>query len=190
MATKSSTKRTRNYACIVYPESAPAEWKDILAGSLVDCLVSPLHEFDVNADGSPKKPHYHVIILFDGPKTPEQAREVFDLIGGVGCEVVTNIRNYARYLCHLDNPEKAQYPVETVLRFGNVDYMALIGSPSDKYLAIREMLAYCHEENITEYCDLLDYCAVNREDWFRVLCDNGTYVIKEYLKSKRFNNAC
>lgn len=47
--------------------------------------------------------------MFDGVKTIEQAKDLFEQIGGVGCEKVNSIRGYARYLCHLDNPEKAQY---------------------------------------------------------------------------------
>lgn len=35
------------------------------------------------------------------------------------------------------------------------------------------------------------YCIENRQDWFRVLCDNGTYVVKEFITSefwKKNNN--
>ena len=97
--------RTRNFACVVYEESAPSNWRTILEEQFVPAFISPYHKDDINADGQPKKPHWHVLIMFDSVKTSEQAREIFDKIGGVGCEKVTSIRGYARYLCHLDNPD-------------------------------------------------------------------------------------
>lgn len=180
----SKKNRTRYYASVVYPESAPDSWRDILSDSIVPAFVSPLHDMDVNPDGEIKKPHFHVLIMFESLKTPEQAKEIFDKIGGVGCEKVVSLRGYARYLCHLDNSEKYQYNTEDVTTYGGADYIATIGLATDKYKAIGEMIDYCAENNIYSYSRLLEWCRINRFDWFRVLCDNGTFVIKEYLKSK------
>lgn len=182
---KSSGKgRTRNYATVVYPESAPEDWQELLTGQLVPAFISPLHDQDNNPTGEVKKAHYHVMIMFEGPKTRDQAKEIFDRIGGVGCEIVQSLRGYARYLCHLDNPEKAQYSVDNVRSLCGADYTNAIGLPTDKYKAIKEMMEYCKEYNIVSYSELLEYAAEQHMDWFRVLCDNGTVVIKEYLKSR------
>lgn len=186
MATKKTngSGRTRNFACVVYPESAPENWQDILSDCFVPAFVSPIHNCDSNPTGEVKKAHYHVIIMFDGVKTREQALEIFNKIGGVGCEVVQSIRGYARYLCHLDNPEKFQYAVEDVRSYCGADYVSVIGLVTDKYKAIGEMIDFCQENNIISYATLLEFCMRNRSDWFRVLCDNGTVVMKEYLKSR------
>lgn len=186
---KSSGKgRTRNFATVVYPDSAPEGWQDILSEQFVPVFISPLHDKDTNPTGEPKKPHWHVIILFDSTKTTEQATEIFNRIGGVGCEKVNSIRGYARYLCHLDNPEKFQYNQEDVRSLCGADYISTIGLVTDKYKAISEMIDYCMANNIYSYSDLLEYCRMERFDWFRVLCDNGTVVIKEYLKSRLWTN--
>ena len=184
-----SIQKTRNYATIVYPDSAPAEWEKLLAEQFVSAFISPLHDKDKNPTGEDKKPHYHVVIMFDGPKTKKQAELVFKKIGGVGCEVVQSIRGYARYLCHLDNPEKQSYDTALVRSIGGADYMTTIGLVTDKYKAIREMIAFCREYSMTSYADLLEYCSENRSDWFRVLCDNGTVVMKEYLKSRDWTDS-
>lgn len=178
--------RNRNFATVVYPDSAPDNWLELLEKLHVECLVSPLHDKDINASGEPKKPHYHVLLLFDGKKSIEQFEKIRDSFGGVGREVVLSIRGYARYLCHLDNPEKAQYSQEHVKSLNGADYSELIKLVIDKYKSIREMRNYIVENNIVSYSDLFDYCAENRFDWFRVLCDNGTVVIKEYLKSREW----
>ena len=107
--------RTRNYATVVYPESAPENWKTLISESKIPVFISPLHDNDFNATGEPKKPHYHVLTMFDTVKTKEQAETFFKTFGGVGCEVVNSTRAYGRYLCHLDNPDKAQYKIDDVI---------------------------------------------------------------------------
>lgn len=189
MAKENTSKRTRNFAGIVYPESAPPNWIELLSDLRIPAFISPLHDKDINPTGEAKKPHFHVVLMFDGVKTKEQAEEVLKLIGAVGCEIVQSIRGYSRYLCHLDNPEKAQYKQEDVRCLGGADYVAVIGLALDKYKAIGEMIDYCKANNVTSYSDLLEYCREERFDWFRVLCDNGTVVMKEYLKSKSWTNS-
>lgn len=176
--------RTRYYATVVYPESAPEHWQEILSEQFVPAFISPLHNQDLNPTGESKKDHYHVILLFDSLKSKDQAQDIFNLIGGVGCEAVQSIRGYARYLCHLDNPEKHQYDPELVRSICGVDYNSVIGLVTDKYKAIGEMIDFCEDNDVISYSVLLVYCRTERYDWFRVLCDNGTVVIKEYLKSK------
>lgn len=186
MANNKSTNtsfRSRNFACVVYPDSAPDNWIDIISELKIPVFISPLHDSDINPDSTPKKSHYHVLICFEGKKSESQVRSVFDTFNGVGFEIVQSVRGYARYLCHLDNPEKFQYSIEDVKSFGGADYSSTIGLPTDRYKAIREMMQFCRTSRITSYAALLDYAAINHYDWFRILCDNGTIVMKEYLKS-------
>lgn len=176
--------RTRNFSCFVYPDSAAENWQVILSEQFVPAFISPLHDMDVNPDGEIKKPHWHVLIMYDSTKTKEQAEALISLISGVGCEVIQSLRGYARYLCHLDNPEKHQYSQEDLRALCGADYNSAIGLPTDKYKAISEMLDYCESNNVFSYSELIIYSRINRFDWFRVLCDNGTMVVKEYLKSR------
>lgn len=182
----SGASRTRNYATVVYPDSAVEAWQQILADQCIPVFISPLHDQDINPNGEPKKPHYHVLIMFENLKTREQAQAVFGRINGIGCEVVQSLRGYSRYLCHLDNPEKHQYAADDVKSLCGADYMAAIGLPTDKYKAIGEMMEFIVANDIYIYSDLLDYARINRSDWFRILCDSGTLVIKEYLKSRDY----
>lgn len=179
--------RTRNFATIVYPESAPKNWKDILIEECIPSLISPLHSNDLNADGEKKKEHYHVMIMFDSVKTDEQAKIIFDKIGGVGCQRINVIRGYARYLCHLDNPEKAQYNISDVESLGGADYQEIISLPSDKYKVIEEMIDFCEKYNITSFYLLSKYAFQNNDNWKKALADNSAIFMKEYLKSKEWS---
>ena len=186
MSTQKST-RFRNFACVVYPDSANTSdnWLDIVDNWHVNCLISPLHDKDINPDhNEPKKPHFHLMVCFESVKTCDQVKELFDQIGGVGLEIIQNLRNYARYLCHLDNPDKYQYDPDQVRVFGFDDYRSIIGLPSDKYKMIKEMIEFSSSNNVEYFCDLLEYARLYREDWFRSLCDNSSFVMGQYFKSR------
>lgn len=183
MSEKRRVVRTRNFATVVYPDSAPEDWKNRLAEHKVQAFVSPLHDLDINPGGERKKPHFHVMFMFESVKTSEQAKAIFDTFGGVGCEIINGIRGYARYLCHLDNPEKAQYDPKDVLSYFGANYEEIIGLYSDKYKAVGEMMDFCIENGIFSYAQLIIYARHSNENWFRALCDNSTIVMKEFLKS-------
>ena len=179
-------ERVRLWATVVYPESAPENWRGILRDMGIPCYISPLHDKDVNADNTPKKAHYHVFMIFEGKKSRSQVSEAVARFGGVGQEQVQSKRGYSRYLCHLDNPEKAQYSIDDVEALGGLDYESDIGIVINKYKVICEILDFISANNIIYYSDIMDYARQNEPTWFRVLCDNGSYVIKEYIKSNKY----
>ena len=121
--------------------------------------------------------------MFAGVKTKEQAQAVIDAIGGVGCESVSTVRGYARYLVHADNPEKAQYSKSDVRAFSGADYDAITHLPTDDVKMIREMMEYIRVNQITGFAMFADICAKDHEDWFRALVTKSAYFIKEYIKS-------
>ena len=179
--------RTRNFATVVYPESAPECWQDILSQYCIPAFISPLHDADLNPTGELKKAHYHVILMFESLKTKDQAQDIFTSIGGVGCEVVQSIRGYARYLCHLDNPEKHKYSESDVCSLSGADYRTTIGLASDKYKALGEMQDFCEQYNVMSFYLLSQYARKNRQDWYRILCDCGAVFMREYLKSRKWS---
>ncbi len=179
--------RTRNYSSIIYPESAPKNWIEILEGYHVEAIISPLHQYDVNEEtGEKKKEHYHLIILFEGCRKIEDAKQIFDSIGGVGVEPIKNIRSYCRYLCHLDCEEtkKFRYDIKDVICLSGADYNAMITRSKDKYTAIGEMIEFCMSTNTVSYAKLLLYAQKNRRDWFERLCDGATPVLLSFLRSR------
>lgn len=176
--------RTRNFATVVYPESAPSDWLATLADLHVPAFVSPLHDSDLDPDGKVKKPHFHVLLMFENVKNFEtQVKPIFDSIGGVGRELVQSARGYARYLCHLDNPEKHQYEPMDVKCFGGVDFFDIIGLPGDRYKAIGEMMDWVQATGCMSFAELSNFAKSSRQDWFRMLCDNSSFFMDKYIKS-------
>ena len=185
---KRKGKRKRNWSTVVYPESAPTDWLAKLANSMVQALVSPLHDKDNDDDGARKKPHYHVLLMFDNPQLKEAAKDIFSEIGGVGCDPIRySLRGSVRYLCHLDSPDKARYSEEDVKCLSGADYFSLAILPTDKYEFIDEMTKWVDEFNVVSYAELYRYARDNQPEWRRCLCDSGSYVMKEYIKSAHWS---
>lgn len=180
------TSRTRNFVSIGYPESLIEGWLQVLEGTHIPCVISPLHDKDVNPDGEVKKEHYHIMIMYEGPHTLEQAQKIFDSIGAVKCKTVNSVRGQARYFLHMDNPEKAEYSINDVKCLSGADFQELIQLPSDKYGIIKDMIQFIEKNDVLSFSQLLLWCSNNKEDWFRALCDNSAYIIKEYLASREY----
>ena len=180
--------RTRNWVSILYPESAVPDWENVLAAQHVQAVVSPLHDKDISADGSPKKAHYHIMILFQSKKSESQVQKIFDLIGAIKCQPVNDTRSQLRYFCHMDDYNKAQYSSGDVKTFSGIDYISLVSSSADKYQAVKEMISWVNENNCKTFSKLLEYASENDDNWFHSLCDNSGYVMKEYIKSKYWEN--
>lgn len=194
--------RTRNFATVVYPTkeqleklgsdydgsagygSLPDDWLDRLEELHVAALISPLHDKDRNPDGKIKKPHYHVMLIFEGPKDFEtQVKPIFDEIGGVGREMVNSARGYARYLCHLDNPEKTQYDPAEVRCMGGADYYGITNLPTDDIKMLGEIMAYIREQEIYSFAEFLEVCQLLRPDWYSLAALSRGWIIREYIKS-------
>ena len=179
--------RTRNWTFILYPESAPENWREILDDMHVEWIESPLHDKDVNATGEPKKAHIHILVLYEGVKSYEQVKELTELLNCTIPQKCAGAKALVRYMAHLDNPEKAQYNVSDIIGHGGVDLAEMLRpSLSDRYMYIDEMMDYIDDCQIVEFNELMRYARKNRrDDWFPLLCDNSAYVINQYIKSCR-----
>ena len=69
--------RFRSWFFVAYPESMPSYWRAVLEESPVPCIVSPLHDQDLDENSEFKKPHYHILVLYSAPNSLEQFKEDF-----------------------------------------------------------------------------------------------------------------
>lgn len=108
--------KSRYWTILVYPESAPEDWEDILAG-LTYCYK--LHDHDVvKSTGELKKAHFHVVLAFDGPTTYNVVKELTDSLKSPIPKAVRSLRGMIRYLIHADNKNKYQYKREDIVSVG------------------------------------------------------------------------
>lgn len=185
--TKQKDTRVRNWTFVVYPESAPENWREIIDELHVPWVESPLHDKDIDPDGQLKKPHWHVLMLFDGKKSYDQIRELTLKLRSPNPQKCANTKGMVRYFAHIDNPEKYQYDKSGIVGHSGADVAELIKpTSSDRYALIKEMRAFVRDNDVTEFMELFDYAADERfDDWFPLLCDNSAYIMGQYIRSNR-----
>jgi len=179
--------RCNKWTAVVYPESLPKGWEIIIDEYHIEWAISPLHQYDLNATGEDKKSHYHLFLKFDSLKSFDQVRVITDSINGPIPKRIMSARAMARYLCHLDNPEKHQYPVEEIQCRGGFDISELLRpGTSERYTIIKDMIQYVKKNEITELQQLVDYALENDfDEWFRALCDSAERIVSAYIRSQR-----
>ena len=67
--------KARYFTFLLYPESVPDDWQEKLAEIGQPLAISPLHDKDLNADGTLKKPHWHIIYIASNPVTADSVRK-------------------------------------------------------------------------------------------------------------------
>lgn len=185
--------KKRNWAFVLYPESAPKNWKEMLAQSGVQCAISPLHDRDVNPTGEPKKPHYHVILVYGNPTTYSNVKSLTNgRLGQTIPQPLEQVQGYYRYLTHADNPEKAQYSKKDIEHLNGFDIREFVELSKSEVIRIkRELLAFIRDNKIYEYADLMELLMDGGEetaDYFEV-ASNNTVFFDRYLSSRRFRVA-
>ena len=188
MAEKNVKKR--NWAFVLYPDSAPKDWRDLLQQTGLQCAISPLHDKDLNPTGEPKKPHYHVILCYSGPTAYSVVSSLTNKrLGQTVPQPLEQVRGYYRYLTHEDNPEKAQYSkseIQTINGFDISDFCELTKSEVTKIT--RDIVAFIRDNKIVEYADLIECLMDGGEStssWFEVAISH-TLFFKGYIESRRF----
>lgn len=184
MAKKNVKKR--NWAFILYPDSAPEEWLSLLQETGLQCAISPLHQFDVNPTGEVKKPHYHIIACYSGPTSYNVVKSLTDSLKCPAPQALEQVRGYYRYFTHKDNPEKFQYSdsdIQTVNGFSIMDFVELTKS---EVLAIkRELQSLIRSADILEYSDFMDLLQDSDMVQQYDVASCNTYFFEKYISSRR-----
>ena len=181
--------RSRVWACIVYPESAPENWRDVLDDAHIPYAVSPLHDRDENADKTPKKPHWHILFICDGKKSQEQMDALSKLVNGTICQRVQSAKGMARYLIHQDNPEKAQYSKNDIECHGGLDIGPyLINNAATQRELSKQIVTYILENGTEDIIDLIAYAALNDDEWYDEIRHN-TIFYNAVVRSQWQKNA-
>lgn len=185
--------RGRNWTFVIYEESVNPLYRNILDNLHIQWCESPYHDRDIDLEtGVIKKPHWHIVLCFEGNKSYDQYLDIVASVNGVPAPAdtarVNSIRGIVRYLIHLDNPEKAQYERSCIIAHGGMDIQPYFQYPAEMQKRyIQEMQAYCDANCIFEYCDLLDVAARDYYDtWFDLLTvGHQSFVMTKYIDSKR-----
>lgn len=181
-------EKERYWTFLVYPESVEENWINILSETGLVVGISPLHDKDKNNDmeESQKKPHYHVLICFNGPTTYKRVAKICESIKATIPKRVLSPIGIIRYFTHKDNPEKYQYEENEIRGINGFDYKEFIGLSATQENAI--CIAVCKlikNQGFKEYTKLVDYLIEeDLKDMFDMV-KNKAYFFSTYITSKR-----
>lgn len=178
--------KKRYWAFVLYPESAPENWREILQQTGLSICVSPLHDKDINPTGEPKKAHYHIILCYSGPTTFKCVKAITDSLNQPIPIALEQVRGYFRYLTHKDNPEKYQYDEKDITTINDFDidnYNDL--SVSQIKTIMIDIQKIIRDNNIYEYCDLLDFLLDSDLLSYLDVAQNHTILFNTYITSLR-----
>lgn len=192
--------KARYFASILYPESARRyDLINRIRNKGMKAFISPLHTPDPVPEEQEEpvegelpihilKPHYHVLFVFDGPRRIEYMTEQCKKWKLANPQIVTSYHSYARYLCHLDDPDKQQWKnFDDVTEIGGIKYSLAIQLRADKDQSLYEILHIVEDNCILDYKVLIDYCMEERPDLFRVLMSSSVgSMVTQYMRSMEY----
>jgi len=189
MSSKKSIKK-RNWGFILYPESAPENWFELLQKSGLSGAVSPLHDKDIDPDGNPKKAHHHIILCYPGPTTYNNVAAFTDSLHATIPQALESVRGNYRYFTHLDNPDKAQYNAADIRAFGGFEYRDYVELTKTEVTKLfREIHELIRSADIYEYSELLDVLLdSDMTDAYDVAMSH-TLALGKYIDSRRHKKA-
>ena len=182
----SESIKKRNWTFVLYPESAPEDWREIIKISGLMSAISPLHDKDINPTGEAKKAHYHILLVYSGPTTYNAVAKFTASLNATIPQALESVRGMYRYFTHKDNPEKYQYEeaeIRSLNGFNIADLVELTKSEVNELKA--KILKLIREVGIVEYASLIDFLVDNGMTAEYDVAINNTFFFNTYICSKR-----
>lgn len=191
------SNRHRNYACIFYPEDVSVD--DVINYFIsrhIQAFISPLHEPDPVVESSAEgeeverllRPHYHVLMCWDGSIAESSVNNLLAGLHTTKIFPVTSKKAYARYLCHIDDPDKQQFlkPYSVRSTLGG-DYPLLIADDAENDKVVMEILEYVKLRHLIYFDQLLNHCMDSELTWFKALNKTSNVaLITAYMRSMEY----
>lgn len=162
-------KKIRNFSGVLYPDSESYNCNEVIdrIKSKFKQWAFCLHDMDVNDEGELKKAHIHWVGAGDA-RTLASCAKILGLKENE-IEICKNCKLMVRYLLHLDDPDKFQYPVEELnSNWKNID--SILRNDSEGTLAIDLACA----KTSMSWLDLGKYA--NERGCFDVFRRNMTFI--------------
>lgn len=184
------TKRSNKWAFLLYKESAPENYIDILEEMQVPYILSPWHDQDVDKKtGELLKAHKHGALFFDSLKSYTQVSELLaeNLNTPKKVQIVLSPKGMLDYFTHAQNPDKTPYNAEDIESGAGFDLdQFLVEQQSGRF--INEVIDLINDYNFTEFQDLVIYARHN-DPRLLTLIMNRTYFFTKFIKSKRYRES-
>lgn len=176
---KKEGDKFRYWTAIAWVESVNKDYIKHFEKINQKAIISPLHDKDFDDEGNPQKPHYHVVLAYDGPTTLNNVRKLCEKLNlGTYVEPVKSIQNIINYLTH--NSYKGQgkhlYNANDI-QFVNCELRDFV-----KY-QYKEIVEYIVDHNITNFSILCKSLIANSEYDLLEYVSNKSYFVNTFISS-------
>lgn len=179
-------KRSNKWAFLIYQESAPENYLDVLEEMHIPFVLSPWHDKDINKEtGEFKKAHKHGVLFFESLKSYTQVSELLTekLNTPSHVEVVMSPKGMYDYFIHAENPDKTLYNIDEIESGCGFELeQFLITNNNEQFLSTVIDIIEVH--NFTEFNNLVRYARVENPSLLNLIIDK-TYFFAKYLDSRR-----
>lgn len=182
-------RRSNKWAFLLYQESAPDDYLEILENMHIPFILSPWHDKDINKEtGEFKKSHKHGALYFESLKSYSQVSELLTehLNTPAHVEIVMSPKGMYDYFTHAENPEKTLYDIndiESGCGF-ELDNFLLSNSNNEFFTTVIDII---EEHNFTEFNHLVRYARTENPQLLNLIM-NKTYFFAKYLDSRRHSS--
>ena len=182
-------KRSNKWAFLIYQESAPENYLDVLEEMHIPFVLSPWHDKDINKEtGEFKKAHKHGVLFFESLKSYTQVSELLTekLNTPSHVEVVMSPKGMYDYFIHAENPDKTLYNIDEIESGCGFELeQFLITNNNEQFLSTVIDIIEVH--NFTEFNNLVRYARVENPSLLNLIIDK-TYFFAKYLDSRRHSS--
>ena len=188
MAEEKSQPKATYFTFLLYPESIPDNWIELLESTGLQMAISPLHNRDktekkelLEQGQKFKKEDYHVIYIAKNAITPEAVRNrIKRLLGDKSVNMVqpiaTSVVNAYLYLTHESKDaiakKKHVYDKKDIIHLNNFDVdrfeMFDVHEKRDMINSITEIIRAYELINVIELAEFFD-----EKEWIKILKENG-----------------
>lgn len=179
-------QRASKWTFLIYKESAPNNYLQILDEIHVPFMLSPWHDKDIDLKtGKVKKAHKHGVLYFERLKSYSQVVALLEPLNGPQhIEIVHSTVGMYDYFTHAQTPSKEPYNIDDIEYGCGFDLSGFLAAqnPAGK---INEILTIIDNKDISEFKDLVKTIQEEDINLLEFLAYQ-TYFFTKYIDSIRY----
>ena len=175
-------KRSNKWAFLIYEESTPSNYQDILEQMHIPYILSPWHNQDIDqSTGLIKKSHKHGALFFDSLKSYSQVSELLQqhLNTPRHIEIIMSPKGMFDYFIHASNSDKTLYDINDIESGCGFDLnqFLLDQGQSEVFNNIIDMI---ENHNFIEFQDLVMYARQHHPSYLNLIIQR-TYFFSIFI---------
>lgn len=181
--------QARNWNFLVYPDSAPSNWLDILTASHLPIALS-LHDSDDDGKGGILKPHYHGIVRYPNTTTFKNVSRLMQSVNSPFPIQCVDLYGSYQYLTHANAPDKFQYKSDDIILLNGFQPINAPNTGEYKSQLRRDITQHIIDNGIISFGSLVYYALQNPDlNWLDSIARDSYYYTR-IISSIAFEYNC